>query len=61
MCIFDDNNSAEYATVSASKVWLYHSLIELNLKLQGNLIVNRGNPFEILTKLVNFYKINNVN
>ena len=58
--ILDDSNSAEYATGSASKVWLHHSLIALNLKLQGNLIVNRGNPIEILTKLVNFYKIDNV-
>jgi deoxyribodipyrimidine photo-lyase len=45
--ILDDRNCDEYTSGSASKVWLHHSLIALNLKLQGNLIVNRGNPIEM--------------
>jgi len=30
-----------------SKVWLHHSLVDLNKKLANNLIVRKGNPIDI--------------
>lgn len=44
----------------ASKVWLHHSFISLNQKLDENLIIKKGNPVEILIELVNFHKIDNI-
>ena len=58
--ILDDRNPDEYETGSASKVWLHHSLISLNQKLGGNLIVKRGNPVEILVKLASFHEIDRI-
>jgi deoxyribodipyrimidine photo-lyase len=58
--ILDDRNPDEYETCSASKVWLHHSLISLNQKLGGNLIVKRGNPVEILVKLASFHEIDRI-
>ena len=37
--ILDDTNSGVYTIGAASKVWLHHSLIALNKKLKGNLLV----------------------
>lgn len=58
--ILDDTNSGDYTIGAASKVWLHHSLIALNKKLKGNLLVKKGNPVEILIELANFHKIDNI-
>ncbi len=42
---------------SASKWWLHNSLISLKKSLDGNLLVVKGNPKEILLRLVNQLKI----
>ena len=51
--ILDDVNSGEYFMGSASRWWLYHSLVSLNASLQGKLRVYRGNPANILLEIVN--------
>lgn len=58
--ILDDTNHGEWEMGGASKVWLYHSLVALNQKLENNLIFRKGNPIAILTELVNFHKIENI-
>ncbi|RTK93432.1 MAG: deoxyribodipyrimidine photo-lyase [Rickettsiales bacterium] len=58
--ILDDTNHGEWEMGSASKVWLHHSLIALNQKLENNLLVRKGNPITILNELVNFHKIDNI-
>lgn len=58
--ILDDTNYGEWEMGGASKVWLHHSLVALNQKLENNLIFRKGNPITILTELVNFHKIDNI-
>jgi deoxyribodipyrimidine photo-lyase len=50
--ILDDTNSGEYFMGAASRCWLYHSLISLNITLEGNLLVYRGDPASILLEIV---------
>ena len=50
--ILDDKNTGDYQIGDASKVWLHHSLISLNQKLKGNLLLHKGDPLEIIVKLV---------
>ena len=47
----DDKNTGDYQIGDASKVWLHHSLISLNQKLKGNLLLQKGDPLEIIVKL----------
>lgn len=48
----------DYRTLGgASKWWLHHSLISLKKSLDGKLLVIRGNPKELLLKLVKQFKI----
>lgn len=58
--ILDEANSGDYTIGAASKVWLHHSLMALNQKLKGNLVIKKGNPVEILIELANLHKIDNV-
>jgi deoxyribodipyrimidine photo-lyase len=44
----------------ASKWWLYHSLLSLKKSLGGKLLVLRGNPKELIIKLVNQFKIDRI-
>jgi deoxyribodipyrimidine photo-lyase len=55
--ILDDKNSEDFAMGGASRVWLHHSLISLKKKLNGNLVVRKGDPLEILAELVNLHEI----
>ena len=57
--IFDDINS-DPKLGSASKVWLNHSLEYLNNKLNGNLIILKGNPKESLEKVINFFDVQEI-
>ena len=57
--IFDDINS-DPKLGSASKVWLNHSLEYLNNKLNGNLIILKGNPKESLEKIINFFDVQEI-
>ena len=58
--ILDETNSGNYTIGSASKVWLHYSLIALNQKLKGNLVIKKGNPAEVLIELAKLHKIDNV-
>ena len=49
--ILDDKNTGDYQVGDASKVWLHYSLIALNQKLEGNLLLQKGDPLEIIVKL----------
>ena len=57
--IFDDVNS-DPKLGSASKVWLFQSLKQLNRQLNGNLIVLKGNPQECLNEILNFFDVEEV-
>ncbi len=54
--IFDTHNSRQYQIGSASKLWLYHSLISLQKSLDGNLYLFQGDPNDILFNLIIKYK-----
>ena len=58
--ILDDTNSRELKMGSASRWWLYHSLNKLNESLGGSLRLFKGDPYEILPKLVEDYSVSNV-
>lgn len=51
--IFDEN----YSIGDSSKLWLYHSLISLNKSLNNKLNLYKGNPLDIIKKLI---KDNNI-
>lgn len=57
--IFDEALD-KYEMGSASKYWLYHSLTDLNKKLEGNLLLFKGNYKNILEKLVEKYSITDI-
>ena len=50
--ILDDENPQRDAPGAASRWWLHHSLRSLNVSLAGKLSVYRGDPLEILIRLV---------
>jgi deoxyribodipyrimidine photo-lyase len=50
--ILDDVNAADWAMGSASRAWLHHSLNALNLALDGNLRIFRGDAREVIAQLV---------
>ena len=58
--ILDDTNSGEFKMGSASRWWLYHSLNKLNESLGGRLRLFKGDPCEILPKLIEDYSVSNV-
>ncbi len=58
--ILDDINASSQKMGSASRVWLHHSLINLNKSLNGNLIFFKGAADKIIAKIIqetNFEKI----
>ena len=50
--ILDDVNSSTQKMGAASRVWLHHSLLELNKSLDGNLIFFKGAADEIISKII---------
>ena len=46
---------------SAGKVWLYHSLLNLNKSLENNLVISKGNIYESIIKICKEHNISNVN
>jgi deoxyribodipyrimidine photo-lyase len=59
--IYDDANPVDAEPGSASRVWLHHSLDKLNQSLDGHLALFRGDPIEIIPKIVQKYEISHVN
>ena len=49
--ILDDEASAQYRMGAASRVWLHHSLGELNKSLNGKLAIFRGDARVVLSEL----------
>lgn len=58
--IYDDANSKEAQPGSASRVWLHHSLKSLNKSLDGRLAFFKGDPLDLIPKLVAQYHISHV-
>ena len=50
--ILDDKSADEWKMGSVSRWWLHHSLTALNQSLNGELHVFKGNPCEILKRLI---------
>ena len=50
--ILDDCNARTQEPGAASRVWLHHSLLALNKSLNGKLRVFKGDPIEIIPKLM---------
>lgn len=57
--IYDDVNCSRELG-SASKVWLYNSLKNLNLKLENRLILLKGDPLVIFDNILNKYNIDEI-
>ena len=57
--IYDDINSIPKIG-SASRVWLNEALKYLDKQLNGNLIVLKGNPKEQLSKIIEWFNINEI-
>ena len=58
--ILDDVNSKEHVNGAASKWWLHHSLIKLNISLKNKLCFFRGNPLDILDEINKQFEISNI-
>ena len=58
--ILDDVNSGEFSMGAASRWWLHHSLKKLNENLNGKLLIYKGNPLEILKKLIEENEITHI-
>ena len=58
--ILDDVNSGEFSMGAASRWWLHHSLTKLNKNLNGKLLIYKGNPSEILEKLIEENEITHI-
>lgn len=55
--ILDYDNAGEHRPGGASRWWLHHSLTSLNKALENRLCLFRGNPEDILQKLVDEHDI----
>ena len=58
--IYDDANPKEAQPGSASRVWLHHSLKSLNKSLDNRLAFFKGDPLDLIPKLVAQYQISHV-
>ncbi|MDB2391204.1 DNA photolyase family protein [Alphaproteobacteria bacterium] len=50
--ILDDENAGDHKAGAAGRWWLHHALTALDRSLDGKLCVMRGNPVDIIPKLV---------
>ena len=57
--ILDDVNSGEFSMGAASRWWLHHSLKNL-MKFKWKLLIYKGNPSEILKKLIEENEITHI-
>ena len=58
--IHDDQSPADWSMGGASRVWLHHSLSDLQQRLDGKLHVYSGSPIEVLSRLIDSYQIDNL-
>ena len=57
--IYDEVNP-ERQLGAASKLWLHHSLNDLNIALDNNLLIFKGNPEKIFSEILSNYKIKEI-
>lgn len=55
--ILDDDNAGDHAMGAASRCWLHHSLKSLNASMNGTLSVYKGNPLDILKKIISIHDV----
>jgi deoxyribodipyrimidine photo-lyase len=61
VCVFIlDEINCDRIIGSASKVWLYNALKDLNQQLNGNLIFLSGDPLKVLDKLTKFFDVEEI-
>ena len=61
VCVFIlDEINCDRIIGSASKVWLYNALKDLNQQLNGNLIFLFGDPLKVLDKLTKFFDVEEI-
>ena len=58
--ILDDDSAGEYKIGSAKRVWLHHSLTQLNQSLGGKLAFFKGNAKQIIAELISRYDIKGI-
>ena len=61
VCVFIlDEINCDRIIGSASKVWLYHALKDLNQQLNGNLIFLSGDSLKVLGELTKFFDVEEI-
>ena len=61
VCVFIlDEINCDRIIGSASKVWLYNALKDLNQQLNGNLIFLSGDPLKVLVELTKFFDVEEI-
>ena len=61
VCVFIlDEINCDRIIGSASKVWLYNALKDLNQQLNGNLIFLSGDPLKVLGELTKFFDVEEI-
>ncbi|MHA7840968.1 MAG: cryptochrome/photolyase family protein [Gammaproteobacteria bacterium] len=58
--IFDDHHSSKKPIGAASQCWLHHSLTQLNEQLENHLMIAKGDPLDIIPKLIKSHHIDAV-
>ena len=58
--ILNDQNAGNWSMGAASRVWLYHALVDLNQSLNGHLCIYSGDPQSILDELIAKYSVSEV-
>ena len=58
--IFDDVNAKDQEMGAASKIWLHHSLNNLNKNLGEKLSIFRGDPKDVLMNIIKSNQVKNI-
>ena len=58
--IFDDVNARDHEMGAASKIWLHHSLNNLNKNLGEKLSIFKGDPKDVLVKIIKSNQVKNI-
>ncbi|MDB9915443.1 DNA photolyase family protein, partial [Alphaproteobacteria bacterium] len=58
--ILDEESPKEHKLGQSSRLWLHHSLIQLNRKFDNKLLIAKGNPEDILINICDLEGVNNI-
>ncbi|MDA9170729.1 DNA photolyase family protein [Alphaproteobacteria bacterium] len=58
--ILDEKSPKEHKIGQSSRLWLHHSLIQLNRKFDNKLLIAKGNPEDILINICDLEGVNNI-